>query len=116
MPAERDEIVSDREQAVLGSVPTGLFIGGSWRDSASGARFDVEDPATGEVLTTVADATPEDGDAALTAAVDAQRSWADTPPRNRGEILRSAFEMIIERREDLALLMTLEMGKSLAES
>ncbi|NEE03695.1 NAD-dependent succinate-semialdehyde dehydrogenase [Phytoactinopolyspora halotolerans] len=109
-------MVSEREQAVLGSVPTGLFIGGSWRDASSGARFDVEDPATGEALTTVADATPEDGDAALTAAVAAQQAWAETPPRTRGEILRSAFELITERSEDLALLMTLEMGKSLAES
>jgi succinate-semialdehyde dehydrogenase/glutarate-semialdehyde dehydrogenase len=109
-------LVSDREQAVLSNVPTGLFIGGTWRDSSSGARFDVEDPATGKTLTTVADATPDDGKDALSAAVEAQPNWADTPPRERGEILRGAFELITERIDDLALLMTLEMGKSVAES
>ncbi|NED94724.1 NAD-dependent succinate-semialdehyde dehydrogenase [Phytoactinopolyspora alkaliphila] len=108
--------VSDREQAVLSNVPTGLFIGGSWRDSSSGTRFDVTDPSTGKMLTTVADATPEDGKDALTAAAEAQQSWGDTPPRERGEILRGAFELITQRIDDLALVMTLEMGKSVAES
>lgn len=108
--------MSNRERELLDGVPTGLFIGGEWREAASGARLDVEDPATGKVLTTVADATPDDGMAALAAAVTAQRSWAETPPRARGEILRNAYEVIIERIDDLALLMTLEMGKSLKES
>jgi succinate-semialdehyde dehydrogenase/glutarate-semialdehyde dehydrogenase len=104
------------EQAVLGGIPTSLLIGGQWRESSSGRRLEVEDPATGEVIATVADATVEDGDAALAAAVAAQESWAATPPRERGEILRRAFELITERADDLALLMTMEMGKSLAES
>ncbi|HEX5540975.1 MAG TPA: NAD-dependent succinate-semialdehyde dehydrogenase [Micromonospora sp.] len=106
----------NHEQAVLDAVPTSLLIGGQWRESSSGGRLDVEDPATGEVIATVADATVEDGDAALTAAVAAQESWAATPPRERGEILRRAFELITARADDLALLMTMEMGKSLAES
>ncbi|RKT77544.1 succinate-semialdehyde dehydrogenase/glutarate-semialdehyde dehydrogenase [Terracoccus luteus] len=104
------------QESVLESVPTGLFIGGQWRESASGDRIDVHDPSTGSVLATVADATVEDGRAALDAAVAAQADWARTPPRDRGELLRSAFELISERAEQFALLMTLEMGKTLAES
>ncbi|HEY7720187.1 MAG TPA: NAD-dependent succinate-semialdehyde dehydrogenase [Pedococcus sp.] len=104
------------QKDLLDSVPTGLLIGGSWRDSADGATIKVEDPSTGEVLTEVADATVADGTAALDAAVAAQRDWAKVPPRDRGEILRSAFEVLTERAEEFATLMTLEMGKTLAES
>jgi succinate-semialdehyde dehydrogenase / glutarate-semialdehyde dehydrogenase len=104
------------QQDLIASVPTGLLIGGSWRDSADGATLKVMDPATGELLTEVADATVADGTSALDAAVAAQRDWAKVPPRERGEILRTAFERITERVEELALLMTLEMGKTLAES
>jgi succinate-semialdehyde dehydrogenase / glutarate-semialdehyde dehydrogenase len=107
---------SDSEKSLLASVPTGLFIGGTWRDAAGGATLDVEDPATGEVLTSVADASVEDGRAALDAAVAAQADWAATAPRERGEILRAAFEAVTARTEDFALMMTLEMGKPLAES
>jgi succinate-semialdehyde dehydrogenase/glutarate-semialdehyde dehydrogenase len=95
---------------------TGLFIGGAWRDSGDGATADVENPATGEVLVSVADATPADGLAALTAAHEAQRQWATTPARARGEILRAAFELLTERREQFAALMTAEMGKPPAEA
>jgi succinate-semialdehyde dehydrogenase / glutarate-semialdehyde dehydrogenase len=108
--------LNDSEKALLASVPTGLFIGGTWRDAAGGATLDVEDPATGEVLTAVADASVEDGRAALDAAVAAQAGWAATAPRDRGEILRAAFEAVTARTEDFALMMTLEMGKPLAES
>ena len=101
---------------LIASVPTGLLIGGSWRDSSDGGTLKVEDPATGEVLTEVADATVADGKAALDAAVAAQRDWARVPPRDRGEILRSAFAKITDRAEEFATLMTLEMGKTLAES
>ena len=76
----------------------------------------VQDPSTGEVLAEVADASPTDAIAALDAAVEAAPAWAAHPPRERGEILRRAFEMIVSRADDLALLMTLEMGKPLAES
>ena len=104
------------ERAVVGAVTPRLFIGGQWREATGGATFAVEDPATGEVLTEVADATPEDGLAALGAAVAAQAEWAAHPPRERGEILRRAFEALNDRADELALLMTLEMGKPLAES
>ena len=105
-----------REHSVVSSVKTQLFIGGAWREASGGGRIDVEDPATGEKLTDVADATPADAIAALDAAVDAQPSWAATPPRERGEILRRTFELLTARIEDFALLMTLEMGKPLADS
>ena len=80
------------------------------------ARCTVEDPATGEALCEVADATPEDATAALDAAVASQAEWAATPPNERGEILWRAFETLNERADELALLMTLEMGKAVAES
>ncbi len=107
---------SDREHAVVDAVQTGLLIGGRWRSATGGETLDVEDPATGKVLTSVADASPEDGVAALDAAVATQAGWAATAPRERGEILRRAFELMTERADDLALLMTLEMGKTVAES
>ncbi|WP_433501885.1 NAD-dependent succinate-semialdehyde dehydrogenase [Pseudonocardia halophobica] len=106
----------DLERKVLEAVPTGLLIGGEWRQAASGATTKVEDPSTGEVLVEVADAGREDGLAALTAAHEAQAGFAAMAPRERGEILRRAYETMIARVEDLALLMTLEMGKPLAES
>ena len=106
----------DSEQAVLDAVPTGLFIGGTWRPAASGATLAVDDPATGKTLVEVANASPDDGRAALDAAVAAQPGFAALPPRERGEILRRAYELIMSRVDDLALLMTLEMGKPLAES
>jgi succinate-semialdehyde dehydrogenase/glutarate-semialdehyde dehydrogenase len=107
---------SDREQAVLDAVPTGLFVGGSWRPASSGAKLAVDDPSTGKTLVEVADATPDDGRTALDAAIAAQPGFAATPPRERGEILRRAFDLIMSRIDDLALLMTLEMGKPIAES
>src|SRR4051812_34028018 len=106
----------EREAAVLAGVRTGLFIGGSWRDATGGATFSGDDPATQEGLTRGADGTLGDGPAALDAAAAAQPEWARTPPPERGEILRRAFELITARADDLALLMTLEMGKPLKES
>ncbi|GAA2750013.1 NAD-dependent succinate-semialdehyde dehydrogenase [Amnibacterium kyonggiense] len=106
----------DDEARLLGGLPTGLLIGGEWRDASGGERFDVLDPSTGSVLVSVADATPEDGIAALDAAVAAQDAWASTAPRKRGEILRGAWQLMQDRKDDLALLMTLEMGKPLAEA
>ncbi|WP_369372230.1 NAD-dependent succinate-semialdehyde dehydrogenase [Promicromonospora sp. Populi] len=105
-----------REATLLASVPDGLLIGGQWRPAATGATLTVEDPATGTTIKTIADATVSDGAAALDAAVAAAASWAATPARARGEILRRAFDLLQERREDFALLMTLEMGKPLAEA
>src|SRR6266550_2332742 len=105
-----------REAEVVDQVPKQLFIGGEWRDADEGRTLTVEDPATGEPLCEVADATPGDAMAALDAAVAAQAEWAAHPPRERGEILRRSFEAMVERADDLALLMTLEMGKPVSES
>ena len=105
-----------REASVVEAVEKRLFIAGEWRAAVSGRTLPVEDPSTGEVIAIVADASPADGEAALESAVDSQASWAATPPRDRGEILRRAFELITERASDLALIMTLEMGKPLTES
>ena len=104
------------EQELLASVPTGLLIGGEWVPATGGRTFDVQDPATGAVIATIADASPEDGIRALDAAVAAKESWAATAPRTRGELLRSAFDLLRERADEFALLMTLEMGKPLAEA
>ncbi|ASO19837.1 succinate-semialdehyde dehydrogenase/glutarate-semialdehyde dehydrogenase [Actinoalloteichus hoggarensis] len=103
-------------ETVLKNTPKELFIGGGWVPASGGRTFDVDDPATGEVLCSVADASPADGVAALDAAVAAQPAWAAHPPRERGEILRRAFELLTARIDDLALLMTSEMGKPLADS
>ena len=105
-----------REQAVVEAVPKRLFIGGKWVDAAGGGTLPVEDPSTQETIAEVADATPEDALAALAAAHEQQEAWAQHAPRERGEILRRAYEAMVERADDLALLMTLEMGKPLAES
>jgi succinate-semialdehyde dehydrogenase / glutarate-semialdehyde dehydrogenase len=108
-------ITAPEEQSVLDNVPKQLYIGGEWRDGAKGT-FAVEDPATGESLCEIADASTDDAKAALDAAVEAGPEWAEHPPRERGEILRRAFEAIVAREDELALLMTLEMGKPIKES
>jgi succinate-semialdehyde dehydrogenase/glutarate-semialdehyde dehydrogenase len=100
--------------ALLSSVPTGLWIGGEERQGAS--TFNVLDPSDDSVIIAVADATAADATAALDAACAVQADWAATPARERGEILRAVFEKISERADDIAALMTLEMGKVLAES
>nr|WP_237741666.1 NAD-dependent succinate-semialdehyde dehydrogenase [Tsukamurella sp. 1534] len=101
---------------MLNSVPTGLWQGGRSAPSESGRTFEVLNPATGRVLTSVANATPADARAALDAACSVADEWAATPPRRRAEILRAAFDAVTARAEDFALLMTLEMGKVLPES
>jgi succinate-semialdehyde dehydrogenase/glutarate-semialdehyde dehydrogenase len=101
-------------ERLLASVPTGLWIGGQERPASS--TFDVLNPATDEILVSIGNATAADALAAMDAACGVQASWAATPARERGEILRSVFEMIIEQAEDFATLMTLEMGKVVAES
>jgi len=108
--------VATKEQAVVDGVNAKLYIGGRWREATGGGTLAVDDPSTGQTLTEVPDATPEDADAALGAAADAQGDWAATTPRERGEILHRAWRLMDERVDDLALLMTLEMGKTLAES
>lgn len=104
------------ESGVVDAVGKELFIGGKWVAAQSGKTFPVVDPATGKELCQIADASPADGVAALDAAVAAQADFAKMAPRERGEILRRAYELLMQRQEELALLMTLEMGKPLAES
>ncbi|GAA4029236.1 NAD-dependent succinate-semialdehyde dehydrogenase [Allokutzneria multivorans] len=104
------------ETGVVDQVTKDLFIGGKWVAASGGRTFAVHDPSTGRGLCEVADASPADGKAALEAAVAAQRGFAAMPPRERGEILRRAYEILLARNEELALLMTLEMGKPLAEA
>src|SRR6266545_505168 len=108
--------IATNERAVVEAVDPRLFVGGNWTDASGGRTLPVEDPSTGETLSEVADASVEDARGALDAAVQAQAGWAATAPRERGEVLRRAYEVITARRDDLALLMTLEMGKPIAES
>ncbi|OSC38811.1 NAD-dependent succinate-semialdehyde dehydrogenase [Mycobacterium decipiens] len=108
--------MSERESAVVDAVQKRLFIEGKWVDAADNGTFDVVDPATGTRLCAVANATPADGRAALEAAVAAQPAFGATSPRERADMLDGAFELLHERIDDLALLMTLEMGKPLAQS
>jgi succinate-semialdehyde dehydrogenase / glutarate-semialdehyde dehydrogenase len=108
--------IATQEQTVIDRVPKELLIGGEWRSASGGDTLAVADPATGETLCEIADATPEDATAALDAAVAAQPEWAATPPNERSEILHRAFLALNERADALALLMTLEMGKAVAES
>jgi succinate-semialdehyde dehydrogenase/glutarate-semialdehyde dehydrogenase len=105
-----------QEKSIVDSVPRRLFIGGEWRDSSNGETLDVEDPSTGEPIASIADATPDDAKAALDACCAVQEEWAAHPPRERGEILRRAFQAMTQRADELAVLMTLEMGKPVAES
>src|SRR5829696_7850459 len=105
-----------KETQVVESVPKQLFIGGEWRNATGSGTLPVEDPATNETIAEVADATPNDAKAALAAAHEAQQDFKNHPPRERGEILRRAWALMQERADELALLMTLEMGKSIAES
>jgi|SRR5579875_1234903 len=108
-------ITPSQEQQAIERVPKQLYIAGEWRDGANGT-LTVEDPSTGEALCEVADASVEDARDALEAAVQAAPAFAAMAPRERGEILRRSYEAVIARREELALLMTLEMGKALRES
>jgi succinate-semialdehyde dehydrogenase/glutarate-semialdehyde dehydrogenase len=104
------------QKSLIDSVPKGLLVDGVWRSAEGGATLAVEDPSSGATLAHVADASVADGKAALDAAVAAQADWARTAPRDRGEILRDAFERLTARADEFAMLMTLEMGKTLAES
>jgi len=104
------------ERALMDRVPKRLRIGSGWVVPDSGGLFSVADPSTGVTLAEVADATPEDGIAALTAAHGAQAAWAATAPRERSDILVRAYQAVKARVDDLSLLITLEMGKPLADS
>src|SRR5438105_3387524 len=105
----------ERERTALGAIPKQPYVGGQWVDGAEGV-LGVEDPSTGETIAEVADAGPDEALRALSAAHERQAEWAGQAPRERGEILRRAYELMVERSDELALVMTLEMGKPLAES
>ena len=109
-------LLMNQEAEVIDAVEKRLFIDGKWVDAADGGTFDVVDPSTGTTLCAVADATPQDGMAALDAAVAAQPAFAATSPRERADMLSGAFDLLHERIDALAMLMTLEMGKPLAEA
>ncbi len=104
------------EQELLAKVPTGLYINGKWTEGHGEAPISVEDPSTGKILLQISNANAMDGLAALTAADEAQARWAKTPPRERGEILRRTFELVRARSEEFAMLISLEMGKPIAEA
>ncbi len=104
------------KQAIIPNIPTKLYIDGQWRDASDGGLIDVFNPATGELIARVADATLEDGKAALDAAERAFAGWAAMKPRQRSEILRKAFELMMEKQEELARLVTLENGKALPDA
>ncbi|MHA7179617.1 NAD-dependent succinate-semialdehyde dehydrogenase [Arthrobacter sp. MDB2-24] len=108
--------VQRRIAEVLARTPTGLLIDGRWREASDGGTFPVENPATGEVIATLASATRKDAEAAMDAAAAAQAAWARTSSRSRSDILRRAFDLVQDRADDLALLMTLEMGKPESEA
>jgi succinate-semialdehyde dehydrogenase/glutarate-semialdehyde dehydrogenase len=109
-------MIDARETELLASVPDQLFIGGEWRAASDGSFLAVQDPSSGDSIKVIANATKEDASAAMDAASGAQAAWAATPARQRSELLRRAFDLLQERRDEFALLMTLEMGKPLAES
>ncbi|MDJ0792415.1 MAG: NAD-dependent succinate-semialdehyde dehydrogenase [Acidimicrobiia bacterium] len=98
------------------ATPGNLLIDGHWQPASDGARFDVTDPANGEVITNVASASVDDGLAAVEAAHRAFRPWSATPPRVRGEVLRGAYELMVERGEEIAELIVRENGKTLADA
>jgi succinate-semialdehyde dehydrogenase / glutarate-semialdehyde dehydrogenase len=108
--------IASQEQVVVDSVPKQLYIGGEWRDGSGGATIAVEDPATEETICEVADATEDDARAALDAAVEKREEWAASTLNDRAEILWKAYEALNERADELGVLMTLEMGKPVAES
>ncbi len=107
---------SVRLTGIESPVPTGLFIGGQWRAASSGATFDVLDPADGSLVAQVADGTTDDVTAAVDAAAAALPGFAATPPRQRSEMLRRAFQIMTDRGEEFARLMSLENGKALPDA
>ena len=104
------------ERELLAKVPTQLYIAGKWVSGNGKGSIDVEDPATGKTLVEIANANASDGLAAITAADEASASWAKVAPRERAEILRRAFEIVKSRSEEFATLISLEMGKPIAEA
>ncbi len=113
-------VLDDRTKLKLSFDPAALradlWIGGAWRAGAGGGRIDVVDPSTGGPITSVADASVEDAIDAVAAAHGALPGWAATPPRQRSEVLRRCFELMIARKDMLAELISLENGKALGDA
>ena len=105
-----------QERTAVDAVPTQLFIGGEWRDAIGRQDARRRGPLDRRDATAVADATPEDAKAALDACCAVQEEWAAHPPRERAEILRRSYDAMMASADELALVMTLEMGKPLAEA
>jgi len=108
-PEEDDEVTFQ-------SFSHGLYIGGKWVQARSGRQIDVVDPSTEAVIAAVPDATLEDAAAAVDAAAKAAEGWRNTPPRRRSEILRRCYELMVERSEMLAMLISMENGKALRDA
>ncbi|WP_111721165.1 NAD-dependent succinate-semialdehyde dehydrogenase [Homoserinimonas sp. OAct 916] len=108
--------IAAEKNSTLPDLETRLYLNGQWVDAEGAKRFPVENPATGEIIAHVADGSVADAERAIEAAGNAQADWAKIPPRERSEILRRAYELIIERTDELAAIMTAEMGKPLAEA
>ncbi len=106
----------DVARATVAATPTGLLVGGQWRDASGGATTVVDDPATLDTVAEVADATADDAVAAMDAAGAAQPGWGASSPRERHDVLMRAFDELLARRDELAAMMTLEMGKPVSES
>ncbi|MDR1427384.1 MAG: aldehyde dehydrogenase family protein, partial [Bifidobacteriaceae bacterium] len=101
---------------VLDGVERGIFVAGKWRPASDGQGFSVVDPSTADTIATVASASPDDAVAAADAAAAALGSWRQTPPRDRSEVLRRAFEAMTARKEEIATLISLENGKALPDA
>jgi succinate-semialdehyde dehydrogenase/glutarate-semialdehyde dehydrogenase len=112
----RQAVGLEREQSLLASLPGSSLVGGRWLDVGDGEVVSVEDPATGSTLRELGSAAVSDASEALAAAASAQVQWARTSPRSRADLLRAVYDIIIERSDEIALLITLEMGKPLRES
>lgn len=104
------------DDPALDTIPTGVLIDGAWRPASGGGTFDVLDPATGDVLRTVADATPADGAAALDAVAGSAEEWRAVAPRERAELLRAVYDSVVARGDEFAAVITAESGKPLAEA
>ncbi|MDZ5661109.1 NAD-dependent succinate-semialdehyde dehydrogenase [Nocardioides sp. S-58] len=108
--------MADFSLSSVPDLPLDLWVGGVERAASDGGRFDVLDPATGKVVASVANGTVDDAMACVEAADAAAASWAATAPRERAEILRRAFELMTERADEIAHLISLENGKALPDA
>ncbi|MDX8458048.1 NAD-dependent succinate-semialdehyde dehydrogenase [Mesorhizobium humile] len=112
----QDQFDQDQDMSDYITFAHGLYIGGKWRPASDGRVIEVVDPSTEAVIAAVPDATLGDTADAVEAAAAAAEAWRGTPPRRRSEILRRCFELMTERAETLAALISLENGKTLRDA